>query len=126
MERIVPNTTACEGLLQPCPAIPSIPAPRVRYLPAPLIRARVAALDPLNCLDLARTARMALYGILAFFDIRRPTEPIWPKRETLCAEAMLGSQPTLYRGLAQLEQMGYITREQCRLRNSDQFGQFHI
>lgn len=83
-------------------------------------------MDPRNCLDLTRPARLALYGILAFFDVRRPAEPVFASRDLLCAESLLGSHPTLYRGLALLAAKGYIVREQSRRRAQAVFGQFAV
>ena len=100
--------------------------PKARFLPAQLIQARAEALNPRNCQDLTRTSRQALYGILAFFNIRNPTEPIFASRETLCAEAMLGSQPTLYRALADLVTLGYIRREQSRCWGKSTYGQYSV
>lgn len=102
------------------------PAPKVRFLPKVLVRARTAALDPYNCLDLDRTARMSLFGILAFYDRHKPLDAVFARRETLLAETMLGSLPTLFRGLATLEGKGYITREQWRRRSRAEFGQYSI
>ncbi len=116
---------ACEGGVQ-LYALPCSTGPTVRYLPAPLIRARAEALNPRNCLDLGRTARQALYGILAFFDIRKPDEPVFASREKLCAEALLGSQPTLYRALADLVTRGYIRREQGRRLGKETYGQYSV
>lgn len=120
------NMLACEGVAH-LDALPySVPGPIVRYLPAPLIRARAEALNPRNCLDLSRTSRMALYGILAFFDIRKPGEAVFASREKLCAEALLGSQPTLYRALADLVTRGYIRREQGRRLGKETYGQYSV
>lgn len=102
------------------------PAPKVRFLPAALVRARAAALDPYNCLDLDRTARMSMYGILAFYDRHKPLDAVFARRETLLAETMLGSLPTLFRGLATLEKQGYITREQGRRLSRAEYGQYAI
>src|SRR5574343_1371665 len=85
-----------------------------RHLPSPLIAARAAAMHNLNCLDLDLTARRTLYGILTFVSIKNLKREIFPRRETLRQEAMLGSETTLYRGLAKLETKGYIMREQKR------------
>lgn len=120
----MPNTLACEGFSYP-PPLPS-PGPKARFLPAPLIRARAEAMSPKNCLDLNKVARQALYGILAFFDIKRPTEPVFASRDSICAEALLGSHPTLYRGLAQLVAKGYIRREQGRRFSKVAYGQYSI
>nr|WP_144834963.1 hypothetical protein [Cupriavidus gilardii] len=89
----------------------------------PLIEARAAAFDPLNCLDLGITARRTLYGILTFFNLSKPQAAIWPRRDRLRAEALLTSESSLYRGLAQLVQRGYIARKQERIARN---GRFHI
>jgi len=85
-----------------------------RPLPLPLIEARAHVFDPLTCLDLNLTARRVLFGILTFVRVKTPTKEIFPRRDTLRAEALLQSDSTLYRGLALLEQKGYITRAQSR------------
>lgn len=85
-----------------------------RPLPLPLIEARAYVFDPLTCLDLNQTARRVLFGILTFVRVKTPTKEIFPRRDTLRAEALLQSDSTLYRGLALLEQKGYITRAQSR------------
>jgi len=85
-----------------------------RPLPLPLIEARAHVFDPLTCLDLNQTARRVLFGILTFVRVKMPTREIFPRRDTLRAEALLQSDSTLYRGLASLEQKGYITRAQSR------------
>lgn len=85
-----------------------------RPLPLPLIEARAHVFDPLTCLDLNLTARRVLFGILTFVRVKMPTKEIFPRRDTLRAEALLQSDSTLYRGLALLEQKGYITRAQSR------------
>ena len=103
--------------------------PRPRFLPAPLIRARAIALDRLHCIDLSRCARQALYGVLAFFNTKKPKEPVFAFRDTLLAESILGSRSALFRGLQELEAQGYIRREQCRLwgaRCYGQYGRSHI
>ena len=121
----MPNILACEGVSHSySPPLP--PGPKARYLPAPLIRARAEAMNPRNCLDLNRTARQALYGILAFFNIRQPGDPVFASRESLCAEALLGSQPTLYRALAHLVTKGYIRREQGRRYGKETYGQYSV
>lgn len=122
----MPISLACEGVVQLDAPLPSPSGPKARFLPAPLIRARAEALNRRNCLDLARTARQALYGILAFFDVKRPTEPVFASRDSICAESLLGSHPTLYRGLAELVTRGYITREQGRRRARETFGQYSV
>lgn len=103
--------------------------PRPRFLPAPLIRARAIALDRLHCIDLSRCARQALYGVLAFFNTKKPEDPVFAFRDTLMAESILGSRSALFRGLQELEAQGYIRREQCRLwgaRCYGQYGRSHI
>jgi hypothetical protein len=103
--------------------------PRPRFLPAPLIRARAIALDRLHCIDLSRCARQALYGVLAFFNTKKPEDPVFAFRDTLQAESILGSRSALFRGLQELEAQGYIRREQCRLwgaRCYGQYGRSHI
>lgn len=92
-----------------------------RHLPSPLIAARAAAMHRLNCLDLNLTARRTLYGILTFVTINNLKREIFPRRETLRQEAMLGSDATLYRGLATLEALGYITRSQKRQTRTGKF-----
>lgn len=92
-----------------------------RHLPSPLITARAAAMHRLNCLDLNLTARRVLYGILTFVTINNLKREIFPRRETLRQEAMLGSDATLYRGLATLEDFGYITRSQKRQTRTGKF-----
>ncbi|MFC5511087.1 hypothetical protein ACFPOU_08100 [Massilia jejuensis] len=85
-----------------------------RPLPLPLIEARAHVFHDLACLDLNQTARRVLFGILTFVRVNAPTKEIFPRRDTLRAEALLHSDSTLYRGLALLEQKGYITRAQSR------------
>lgn len=85
-----------------------------RPLPASLIAARAEVFNPLTCLDLNVNARRVLYGILTFVNARRLSKEIFPRRDTLRAEALLQSDSTLYRGLALLEEKGYITRGQTR------------
>lgn len=94
-----------------------------RFLPAPLIQARAEVFNKLNCLDLNQTARRVLYGILTFVNLKKLDKAIFPWRETLRAEAMLGSDATLYRGLAHLERCGYISR--CQVRRAWN-GKFHV
>lgn len=121
----MPISTA--GLSMPAPphTRPGL-APKVRFLPAALVRARAAALDPHNCLDLDRTARMSLFGILAFYDRNKPLDAVFARRETLLSESMLGSLPTLFRGLATLEGKGYIMRKQGRRMSTAEYGQYSI
>ena len=93
----------------------------VRHLPSPLIAARAAAMHHLNCLDLDLTARRTLYGILTFVTVSNLKREIFPRRETLRQEAMLGSEGTLCRGLGKLEDKGYITRQQKRQTRTGKF-----
>jgi hypothetical protein len=99
----------------------AVPAARACMLPAALIEARAAVFDPLNCLDIGSTARRTLFGILSFFNLSKPNSPIFPHRARLCADALLSSASTLYRGLKELENKGYITREQTRLQHNGRF-----
>lgn len=92
-----------------------------RPLPSALIAARAQVFDPLTCLDLNLTARRVLFGILTFVRARTPTKEIFPRRDTLRAEALLQSDSTLYRGLALLEEKGYIIRSQTRRRRCGTF-----
>jgi hypothetical protein len=92
-----------------------------RPLPAALIAARAQVFDPLTCLDLNITARRVLFGILTFVRARTPTKEIFPRRDTLRAEALLQSDSTLYRGLSMLQDKGYITRSQTRRRHCGTF-----
>lgn len=92
-----------------------------RPLPAVLIAARAQVFDPLTCLDLNLTARRVLFGILTFVRARTPTKEIFPRRDTLRAEALLQSDSTLYRGLTMLQEKGYITRGQTRRRHCGTF-----
>jgi len=92
-----------------------------RPLPACLIAARAEVFNPLTCLDLNVNARRVLFGILTFVRARTPTKEIFPRRDTLRAEALLQSDSTLYRGLALLEKNGYITRSQTRSRHRGTF-----
>lgn len=92
-----------------------------RPLPAALIAARAQVFDPLTCLDLNMTARRVLFGILTFVRARTPTKEIFPRRDTLRAEALLQSDSTLYRGLSMLQGKGYITRSQTRRRHCGTF-----
>ena len=92
-----------------------------RPLPASLIAARAEVFNPLTCLDLNVNARRALFGILTFVNARRLSKEIFPRRDTLRAEALLQSDSTLYRGLAVLEEKGYITRNQTRRGRSGTF-----
>ncbi|MBK4735209.1 hypothetical protein [Noviherbaspirillum pedocola] len=93
-----------------------------RPLPSSLIEARAAVFNPLLCLDLNATSRRVLFGILTFLNLRNARKAIFPRRDLLRAEALLNSEATLYRGLKQLVDKGYITREQTRR----SFGEFHL
>lgn len=92
-----------------------------RPLPLPLIAARAQVFDPLTCLDLNQTARRVLFGILTFVRARKLTSEIFPRRDTLRAEALLNSLSPVYRGLKVLEEKGYITRGQLRKRFDGKF-----
>ncbi|WP_354676630.1 hypothetical protein [Cupriavidus plantarum] len=92
-------------------------------LPIAIIEARASVFDPLNCLDLGLTARRVLFGILRFFNIARPSQAVWPRRDLLRAESLLNSESSLYRGLAELERCGYLQREQIRVSRN---GRFHV
>lgn len=125
----MPTILACKALAQPkprCATRTQLPGPTARFLPAPLIRARAAAFDQTICPDINRTARQVLYGILAFCNVKQPSSAIFASRETLCAETLLGSHPTMYRGLALLVERGYIVREQARRVAHATYGQYHI
>lgn len=93
-----------------------------RPLPAALIEARAAVFNPLVCQDLNGTSRRVLFGILTFLNLRNATKAVFPRRDLLRAEALLNSEATLYRGLKQLVDKGYITRAQTR----KSFGAFHL
>lgn len=97
---------------------------QTKYLPAPLIRARTAVMHHAFCQDLSRTARQVLYGVLSFFTLGRPDQPVFAFRDKLLPETLLGSRSALYRGLQEAEDRGYIRREQVRLRGSRVFGRF--
>lgn len=98
--------------------------PRPRFLPAPLINARAAVMNPLFCQDLSRTARKALFGVLSFYTLGRPDKPVFALRDTLLAETFLESRSTLFRGLQEAEDKGYIRREQVRNWGRRSYGQF--
>jgi len=98
--------------------------PRPRFLPTPLINARAAVLNRQFCQDLSRTARKVLYGVLAFYTLGHPEKPIFAFRETLLPETLLDSRASLYRGLQEAEDKGYLRREQVRTWGSRCYGQF--
>jgi hypothetical protein len=100
------------------------PGPVPRFLPAPLINARAAVLNRQFCQDLSRTARKVLYGVLAFYTLGHPEKPIFAFRETLLPETLLDSRASLYRGLQEAEDKGYLRREQVRTWGSRCYGQF--
>ncbi|SNS95058.1 hypothetical protein SAMN06265795_11040 [Noviherbaspirillum humi] len=77
----------------------------------------------MNCLDLDQTARRVLFGILTFINIKNPEKAVFPRRDTLRAEALIASESTLYRGLRQLDGKGYIERSQKRREHN---GEFHL
>ena len=93
-------------------------------LPLALIQAQQLCFQKTAVMDLGRTARATLSGILAFVKVRSPMSVIWPKKSTLCEQARLNSNSSLYRGLAELFAKGYIERE-TQLRNMRN-GRFHI
>lgn len=98
--------------------------PRPRFLPAPLINARAAVMNRLYCQDLSQTARQVLYGVLAFFKLGHPEQPVFAFRDTLQAETLLSSRSKLFRGLQEAEDKGYIRREQVRTWGVRCYGQF--
>lgn len=93
-------------------------------LPLLLIQAQHLCFQKTAVMDLGRTARAALSGILAFVKVRSPMSVIWPRKDTLREQARLNSESSLYRGLAELFEKGYIQRE-TQLRNTRN-GRFHI
>lgn len=93
-------------------------------LPLPLVEAQQLCFQKTAVMDLRKTARSVLSGILAFVSIRTPSKKIWPKRETLRLQSRLNSEASLYRGLAELKQKGYISREE-QLHHARN-GRFHI
>lgn len=93
-------------------------------LPLLLIQAQHLCFQKTAVMDLGRTARSALSGILAFVKVRSPMSVIWPRKDTLREQARLNSESSLYRGLAELFEKGYIQRE-AQLRNTRN-GRFHI
>lgn len=99
-------------------------APVPRFLPAPLINARAAVMNRLYCQDLSQTARQVLYGVLAFFKLGHPEQPVFASRETLQAETLLSSRSKLFRGLQEAEDKGYIRRAQVRTWGKRCYGQF--
>lgn len=93
-------------------------------LPLPLIQAQLLCFQKTAVMDLKKTARAVLSGILAFVSVRTPSKKIWPKRETLRVQSRLNSEASLYRGLAELEQKGYVSREEQLHHKRN--GRFHI
>ncbi|MCC7005691.1 MAG: hypothetical protein IT497_03470 [Ottowia sp.] len=93
-------------------------------LPLPLVEAQFLCFQKTAVMDLKKTARSVLSGILAFVSVRTPSKKIWPKRETLRVQCRLNSDASLYRGLAELEQKGYVSREE-QLHHARN-GRFHI
>lgn len=93
-------------------------------LPLPLIQAQHLCFQKTAVMDLGRTARAVLSGILAYVKVKYPGNKIWPRRATLREQARLNSDASLYRGLTELTQKGYIEREAQihNLRN----GRFHV
>lgn len=98
--------------------------PQPRFLPAPLINARAAVLNRQFCQDLSRTARKALYGVLAFYRLGHPEQPVFAYRDKLQAETLLDSRSSLYRGLQEVEEKGYLRREQIRSRGATCYGRY--
>lgn len=90
-------------------------------LPKRLIEARAQVFNPKTCLDLGIASRRALFGILSFFNLKAPQKAIFPSRERLRADALIGSDASLYRALHDLEGKGYISREQLRHRHNGKF-----
>lgn len=93
-------------------------------LPLPLVEAQFLCFQKTAVMDLKKTARSVLSGILAFVSVRTPSKKIWPKRETLRVQCRLNSDASLYRGLAELEQKGYVSREE-QLHHARN-GRFHV
>lgn len=93
-------------------------------LPLALIQAQHLCFQKTAVMDLGRTARAVLSGILAYVKVKYPANKIWPRRATLREQARLNSDASLYRGLTELTQKGYIEREAQihNLRN----GRFHV
>lgn len=85
-----------------------------RALPAPIVRAMELSFNPLLCQDLKMNARRVLAGILSHIRYNDPKHHIYPSQETLMASAKVGSTPTLNRGLKELQDKNYLTREQVR------------
>lgn len=81
-------------------------------------------MNRLFCQDLSQTGRQVLYGVLAFFKLGHPEQPVFAFRDTLQAETLLGSRASLYRGLQEAEDKGYIRREQVRTWGRRCYGQF--
>ena len=81
-------------------------------------------MNRLFCQDLSQTGRQVLYGVLAFFKLGHPDQPVFAFRDTLQAETLLGSRASLYRGLQEAEDKGYIRREQVRTWGRRCYGQF--
>lgn len=90
-------------------------------LPQRLIEARAKVFDPRTCEDIAIGSRRALYGILSFFNLKTPHKAIFPCRDRLRADSLIGSNATLYRALQDLEVKGYIEREQIRHKHNGKF-----
>ena len=93
-------------------------------LPVELVQAQLLCFEKTAVIDLGRTARAALSGILSFISLRNLNQKIWPKRETLRVQARLNSESSLYRGLAELTAKGYISRE--RQLHHSRNGRFHV
>ncbi|WP_297358928.1 replication protein [Thauera sp.] len=81
-------------------------------------------MDPHFCQDLSRIARKSLYGVLAFYRLGRPEQPVFAFHGKLLPETFLDSRASLYRGLKEAEDKGYIRREQVRTWGARCYGQF--
>lgn len=127
-EAIVAHFCAGEDLAHPESTLgasgPLPRGPKPRFLPRQLIAARAKVFHPHAVMDLDLPARRALFGLLAFYNLNDPNTPVFAFRETLMAEALVGSLATLYRGLKTLESKGYIERRQGRVRQGAEFGQY--
>lgn len=85
-----------------------------RALPAPIVRAMELAFHHLLCQDLTINARRVLAGILSHIRYDDPTFHVYASHERLIQSAKLNSGPTLRRGLKELADKGYLTRQQMR------------
>jgi hypothetical protein len=69
-----------------------------------------------HCQDLGITARRTLEAIVAFVNLAKPEGATWPTKETLADTVGMVTARTIYRGLADLEDQGYILRKRRRMR----------